>query len=144
MKRPHSPFIGASIFVYKIERMALGPASEVRGTSQVVESDRLLLYSWLFHFLLIDMGKSVNLLSPCFPLLSNGGNYLVHRVLVWIHLFSKHLPHISYGAEDIMVTLVVKQEADVKQLNTLLTGVRCGKATAGHCDGESVSVGPQL
>lgn len=82
MKRPHSPFIGASIFVYKIERMALGPASEVRGTSQVVESDRLLLYSWLFHFLLIDMGKSVNLLSPCFPLLSNGGNYLVHRALV--------------------------------------------------------------
>lgn len=43
-----------------------------------------------------------------------------------------------------MVTPVVIQEADVKQLNILLTGVRCGKATTGHRDGESVFIGPQL
>lgn len=43
----------------------------------------------------------------------------------------------------IMVTPVVIQEADVKQLNRLLTVVRCGKET-GYCDGESVFIGPQL
>jgi len=63
-RRAPIPLIGASISVYEIERTALGPASAVRGTSLVVESDRLLLYSWRFYFLLIDMGKLVNLLSP--------------------------------------------------------------------------------
>lgn len=38
------------------------------------------------------------------------------------------------------MTPVVTQVADVKQLNTLLTGVRCGKTTIGYCGGESVSI----
>lgn len=73
------PFLYRSFHfsVYETERTALGPASEVRGRSLILESDRLLLY-----FLLIDMGKFVNPLGPGFPLLSDGGNYLVHRALV--------------------------------------------------------------
>lgn len=39
-----------------------------------------------------------------------------------------------------MVTSVVIPEADVEQLNTLLTRVTRGKETTGYCDSESVSI----
>lgn len=39
-----------------------------------------------------------------------------------------------------MVTPFVTQEADVKQLNTLLTRVSCGEETTAYCGSESVSI----
>lgn len=75
--------------------------------------------------------------EPCFPLLSSGAHCLVLGPLGEPPVFTGHLPHVRCGAEDLVVTSVVTQEAG--ETAEYINDTCDGKETVGCCANDSVN-----